>query len=387
MSMTRVLIQLSLALSLLIALPGVSQAQQGNRPPPAVTVVTVQPESVTLTTTLPGRVVSSAMAEVRPQVAGIITERLFTEGSHVEAGDVLFTIDAAAYDAAVAQARAQVSLAQAQFNAADKQLTRFQELRERNVASDQAYDSALADRESNAASLQVAQAQLKAAEIELDRTNIRARLSGEIGRSLTSRGALVTASQADPLAVIRNIDTVNVDVTQSAADVLKWRRIGPSGLLNGASPEVTLTLADGSVFDQKGSLTAAEPDVDEQTGVVVLRMKFENPEKVLLPGMYVQVEMPTQLISDAFRVPQEGVSRDRRGDPIAMIVNADNVVEQVTLTIAQDLGSDWIVTDGLKAGDRIVVAGLQKIQPGATVTPQEQAEVAQADAAAPPVSK
>lgn len=369
-------------LLLITVLSDPAAAQGQERPPTPVTVVTVQPENVTLTSTLPGRVVASAAAEVRPQVAGIITERLFTEGGTVEVGDVLFTIDPATYEANVSQARAQVTLAQAQLSAAEKELTRFEELRQRNVASDQSYDAALATREAAAASLQVAQAQLQAAEIELDRTNIRARLSGEIGRSLTSQGALVTASQSDPLAVIRNIDPIYVDVTQSAAEVLQWRRGNGVEGLGDAAREVSLTLADGSIFDQTGSLTAAEPDVDEQTGVVVLRMSFANPEKLLLPGMYVQVEMPTRPIKDAFRVPQEGVSRDRRGQPIAMVVNADNAVEQVSLTIAQDIGSDWIVTGGLSAGDKVIVEGLQKVQPGATVAPKEREQVAEADAAA-----
>ncbi|WP_372833246.1 efflux RND transporter periplasmic adaptor subunit, partial [Puniceibacterium confluentis] len=315
-----------LALVLAAALPGAAAAQGSERPPTPVTVVTLQPENVTLTSTLPGRVVASAAAEVRPQVAGIITERLFTEGGRVEVGDVLFTIDPATYEANLAQAKAQVSLAQAQLNAAEKELTRFEELRQRNVASDQAYDSALATREANAASLQVALAQLQGAQIELDRTRIRARLSGEIGRSLTSQGALVTASQAAPLAVIRNIDTVYVDVTQSAAEVLQWRRGAGAEGLGEIDRAVSLTLADGSVFDQTGSLTAAESDVDEQTGVVVLRMSFDNPDKLLLPGMYVQVEMPTRPIVGAFRVPQQGLSRDRRGQPIAMIVTGDNTV-------------------------------------------------------------
>ena len=368
----RILTPAVLGIVLAGAFCGAGLAQGQEQPPTAVTVVAVQPEPVTLTSTLPGRVVASAEAEVRPQVAGIITERLFTEGARVEAGDVLFTIDPATYQANVAQARAQVTMAEAQLSAAQKELARLEELRQRNVASDQAYDAALAQRESTAASLQVAQAQLQAAQIELDRTSIKARLSGEIGRSLTSKGALVTASQADPLAVIRNIDPIYVDVTQSAAEVLEWRRGNGIDKVSSTERDVALTLADGSVFDQTGSLTAAEPDVDEQTGVVVLRMQFDNPEKLLLPGMYVQVEMPTRTIEGAFRVPQEGVSRDRRGLPIAMIVNDENVVEQVSLTIRQDLGSDWIVTDGLKAGDRVIVAGLQKIQPGATVAPEER---------------
>ncbi|WP_348520777.1 efflux RND transporter periplasmic adaptor subunit [Algicella marina] len=355
-------------------------AQQQGQPPAAVTVVTVQPQNVTLTSTLPGRVVSSAEAEVRPQVAGIITERLFTEGGYVEAGDVLFTIDPASYEASVAQARATVAIAQASFDAAAKEARRQEELLSRSVSSDQSYDAAMAERDGAEASLQLAEAQLKSAELELDRTQIRARLSGEIGRALTSRGALVTASQAEPLAVIRNIDPVYVDVTQSAAELLAWKRGNTANRLSKADLEVELTLADGSIFDQTGTLTAAEPDVDEQTGVVVLRMEFANPDKLLLPGMYVQVEMPTGIATDAFLVPQEAISRDRRGLPTAMVVNGDNVVEARTLEVARDYGANWIVTEGLESGDRIIVEGVQKTAPGATVAPEERAQSAASDA-------
>jgi membrane fusion protein (multidrug efflux system) len=355
-------------------------AQQQGRPPPAVTVMTLQPQEVTLTTTLPGRVVASATAEVRPQVAGIIIERLFQEGGSVEAGDVLYRIDPASYKAAVAQADASVAQAQAQLNAAQKDETRQQELASRNVASTAALDLATAERDAALAALQAAQAQRNATQIELDRTRITARLSGEIGRSLTSQGALVTASQASPMAVIRNIDRVYVDVTQSAAEIIAWRRGNLGARIGDGMQQVTLTLADGSLYDQTGTLTAAEPDVNEQTGVVVLRMSFDNPDKLLLPGMYVQVKMPTQTVENVFLIPQEAVSRDRRGKPVAMVVGSGDVVEQRELTVLQDMGSDWVVSEGLSAGDRIVTVGLQKASPGATVTAQEE----EAPAAASP---
>jgi membrane fusion protein (multidrug efflux system) len=369
---------------LLACLAFPAAAQQQGRPPPAVTVMTVAPQDVTLTTTLPGRVVASAMAEVRPQVAGIITERLFQEGGMVEAGEVLFTIDPASYEAAIAQADAAVAQAEAQLQAAQKEEARQQQLASRNVASTAALDTAVAARDTAIASVQSAQAQRNSAQIELDRTQIKARLSGEIGRSLTSQGALVTASQASPLAVIRNIDTVYVDVTQSAAEIIEWRRGNLGERMGDGMQEVTLTLADGSLYDQTGTLTAAEPDVNEQTGVVVLRMSFDNPDKLLLPGMYVQVEMPTRTAQGVFLIPQEAVSRNRRGQPTAMVVGAENVVEARQLTVLQDLGSDWVVSEGLKAGDVVVTVGLQKASPGATVTPQEEgsasAEPAGADA-------
>ncbi len=372
MHFTTVFRRLPLHLLILASLAVPVAAQQQNRPPPAVTVMTVQPADVTLTTTLPGRVVASAMAEVRPQVAGIITERLFQEGGRVEADDVLFTIDPASYEAAVAQADAAVAQAQAQLNAAQKEEVRQQELASRNVASTAALDTAIAARDAALAAVQAAQAQRNSAQIELDRTTIRARLSGEIGRSLTSQGALVTASQASPLAVIRNIDTVYVDVTQSAAEIIEWRRGNQGERMGDDMPQVTLTLADGSLYDQTGTLTAAEPDVNEQTGVVVLRMSFDNPDKLLLPGMYVQVEMPTRTAEGVFLIPQEAVSRNRRGQPTAMVVGAENVIEARQLTVLQDKGSDWVVSDGLNAGDRIVTVGLQKASPGATVTPEEE---------------
>lgn len=348
-------------------------AQEG-QPPATVTVVTVEPQTVTLTSTLPGRVAASAQAEVRPQVNGIITERLFEEGAQVELDAPLYRIDAASYEASVRQARASVSQAEAQLGAAEREAERLQELQARNVASEQALDDALAARDSASAALELAQAQLNSAEIELSHTTIRARLSGRIGLSQTSQGALVTASQAEPLAVIRKIDSVYVDVTQSAADLLRWRRGETEEELADADGTVRLTLADGSEYDQTGRLQAAEPNVDPQTGVVTLRLQFANPDLLLLPGMYVQVEMPVDMAENVFLVPQEGVVRDRRGRPNAWVVNGEGAIEERPLTIVQDRGDDWVVSDGLEAGDRLVVAGFQKAAPGATVTPEERAE-------------
>ncbi|MGI3171069.1 efflux RND transporter periplasmic adaptor subunit [Pseudooceanicola sp. C21-150M6] len=366
--------------ALLVALslmPRTARAQQaGSAPPPAVTVETLQPEALTLTATLPGRVRASAEAEVRPQVNGIITERLFREGSMVSEGDVLFRIDATSYEAAVAQARASVSSAQAQLRAADREFTRVNELSGRGVATQAAMDTAVSARDTALAQVDVAEAALRTAEIQLDHTEVRARLSGRIGLSEASPGSLVTASQATALTTIRKLDVVHVDVTQSAAELLQRRRSGGSDDLDAA--EVTLTLADGSTFDQKGLLTAAEPHVDEQTGVVVLRIAFDNPDMLLLPGMYVQVEMPTARVDNAFLVPQEAVTRDRRGNPQTLVVGEDGKVAARPLTVLQDRGAHWVVTEGLAAGDRVIVAGLQRAAPGATVTAQEREKTASA---------
>ncbi|MCA1334621.1 efflux RND transporter periplasmic adaptor subunit [Pseudooceanicola marinus] len=365
----------ALALSAALALPPaglMAQEGGGGQPPAAVTVETLHPQSLTLTSTLPGRVRAVAEAEVRPQVNGIILERNFKEGSMVEEGDVLYQIDPTTYEAALAQAEASLTSAQAQLRAAERDFERVQELADRGINSQQAMDDATSARDIAQAQVKMAEAALRTAQIELDHTQIRARLSGLAGLSEVSQGALVTASQSTPLTTIRQLDTVHVDVTQSAAELLAWRR-GAADIGDGAEAEVSLTLADGSEFPHTGLLTAAEPHVDEQTGVVVLRIEFPNDEMMLLPGMYVQVEMPTNAMDNVYLVPQEAVTRDRRGNPQTLVVTADNTVEQRSLTVLQDRGSDWVVTEGVNDGDRVIVAGLQSASPGATVSPQERA--------------
>ena len=368
-----------LAASLALALTGNAVAQRSHDkeeaappppPPTAVTVVELKAEDLTLTSTLPGRVVASGIAEVRPQVDGIIRERMFEEGADVTVGEPLYEIDSATYEALVAAAKAQVASAQAQLTAAEREEDRLKTLLDRKVASVQNYDDALAARDAASAALAVAEAQLQSAQINLERTTIRAPLSGVIGRSLTTKGALVTNGQSQPLAVVRYIDEVLVDVTQSAAEVLAWRRGQLAEKLQDAESTVSLTLADGSTYEHTGELRAAEPHVNPLTGVVTLRLRFQNPDRLLLPGMYVQVEMPQGLARGVVRVPQEAVSRDRRGRPTAMVVNADNVVEPRQLEVVQALQSDWVVSSGVSDGERVIVEGLQKTRPGATVTPE-----------------
>ncbi|WP_295046844.1 efflux RND transporter periplasmic adaptor subunit [uncultured Paracoccus sp.] len=350
-----------------------AQAPGGDMPPPAVTVVTLQAQDVTLTASLPGRVVASAEAELRPQVGGLIVERLFEEGSAVSQGDPLYRIDPRSYQAAQAQAQAALAQAQAQADAARREAERVVTLRDRRVASEQTQDSAIAARDAAEAAVKAAEAQLLATQIDLDRTTITAPLDGVIGLAQASPGALVTAGQANPLAVIRRIDPVRVDVTQSAAEIIRWQRMGPDAALpDGTDRTVTLRLADGSTYEHTGSMTAAEPHVDETTGVITLRMEFANPEGFLLPGMFVLADIPQAQLKNAVLAPQEGVSRDRRGRPVAMVVNDQNLVEERALDIAQDHGNQWVVTQGLAAGDRIIVSGVQRIAPGAPVTPQER---------------
>ena len=374
------------ALAVAASLAGTARAQApdaggGAAPPVPVTVVTLKAEDVTLTSTLPGRVVASAVAEVRPQVHGIIVERTFDEGTEVAVGDPLYRIDPASYEAMVASARAQVAQAEARLRAAEREAERVRTLIDRSVVSEQTADEAIAARDAAEAELAVARAELLAAEIDLDRTTIRAPLSGVIGRSLTTQGALVTDGQAQPMAIIRSLDPVLVDVTQSAAEILAWQRGDTESRLAGADKTVQLILADDRVYPQTGLLTAAEPYVNEQTGVVTLRMQFPNPEKLLLPGMYVQVEMPQAVARNVILAPMQGVFRDRRGRPVAMVVTAEGVVEDRQLSIIQALGSDWVVSDGLRDGDRIIVEGLQKVQPGAKAAPEERAGTGDIDAA------
>ncbi len=366
--------------------PATLLAQQpgGDAPPPAVTVVTLHVQDVALTTTLPGRVTASAEAEVRPQVNGIVTERLFEEGRQVKVGDPLFRIDKTTYEAAVAQAEAGVAQARAQADNARREAERAGALRDRRVASESTTDTAIATRDAAEAAVKVAEAQLQTTRIELDRTTIRAELDGAIGLAQTSQGALVTASQATPLAVIRKLDPVHVDVTQSAAEVIRWRRdMAAQNTAERPGQKVTLRLADGTDYGVEGTLTAAEPYVNETTGVVTLRLSFANPESILLPGMYVQAVVQQTTAKDVILAPQEGISRDRRGLPIALVVNAQNQVEQRELTILQDLGNDWVVSEGLADGDRLIVEGVQRIGPGMPVAPEERQAAAEKPAEAP----
>ncbi len=358
----------------IIAIPFTVLAQDAARPTP-VTVVTVKQEDVRLTSELPGRVVASGVAEVRPQVSGIIVERLFEEGGKVEKGDPMYRINSDIYEAQVQRSQASVEQAKASLTAAEKEATRAAELLARKVTSQQVVDDAVGQRDAARAALLVAQAQLRSDEISLDHTIIRAPITGEVGRTLTTQGALVSAQQTDPLAIIRQIDSVYVDVTASAADVVRWRRNATElgQRLSQSDLAVQLTLADGEAYNQTGMLHAAEPHVDPLTGVSVLRLVFPNPDQLLLPGMYIKATVPTEMAEGVVLAPQQGVTRDRRGQPTALVVNAENVVEQRILTVLGTRGNDWIVSEGLNDGDKVIVAGLQKIGQGSTVAPQERA--------------
>ena len=362
-------IAVTFAGAILTALPAAAPAQDqggGEAPPPAsVSVVTAQPTDYTMTVRLPGRIKASTISEVRPQVSGIIRERQFEEGAEVEAGQPLYTIEPDTYAAGAAAARAGVAQAQSNFDLAAREADRAEELFANNTTPGQRRDSAIAARESADAALQLAKAELQAAEIDLERTTIRAPIAGVIGFSQATPGTLVAAQQPEPLTTIRALDPVYVDVTQSANDLLQWRQSAEHGGVL-ATGQATLILPTGDTYPIKGELRAAEPQVEPTTGMIALRIAFPNPDQLLLPGLYVEVELPQMEEEDAYLVPMAAVMRVAKGAPSAWVVENGTVAAR-PLTVLTSDESNWVVTDGLKPGDQIITAGFQKTGPGAPV--------------------
>ena len=343
-----------------VAMLGLTGCQESSAPQsqqtPQVGVVTLEAKPFTLTSEVPGRTSAYRIAEVRPQVNGIIQKRLFTEGSEVKAGQQLYQIDPATYEAAFKSAQA------TQLSA--KSLSdRYKLLVNDKAVSQQAYD------EARAASLQ-ADAALEQARINLRYTKVMAPISGRIGRSAVTEGALVSNGQAGAMATIQQLDPIYVDVTQSSKELLRLRRDLAEGRLQKASDsaaKVALKLEDGSRYAHEGTLEFSEVAVDESTGSVTLRAVFPNPDHLLLPGMFVHAELLSGVKQNAILAPQQGVTRNQRGEPTAMVVGADNKVEQRVLKADRTAGSAWLVEDGLKEGDRLITEGLQFVQPGAEV--------------------
>lgn len=323
---------------------------------PQVGVVTLEAKPFALTSEVPGRTSAYRIAEVRPQVNGIIQKRLFTEGSEVKAGQQLYQIDPATYQAAFKSAQAtQLS--------AKSLADRYKLLVADKAVSQQAYD------EARAAALQ-AEAALEQARIDLRYTKVMAPISGRIGRSAVTEGALVSNGQASAMATIQQLDPIYVDVTQSSKELLRLRRDLAEGRLQKASDsaaKVALKLEDGSRYAHEGTLEFSEVAVDESTGSVTLRAVFPNPDHLLLPGMFVHAELLSGVKENAILAPQQGVTRNQRGEPTAMVVNAENKVEQRVLKADRTAGNAWLVEDGLKDGDRLITEGLQFVQPGAEV--------------------
>ena len=338
--------------------------------PPEVGVITIAPQDVVLSTTLPGRTSPYAISDVRPQVSGIVQARLFVEGSNVRAGQVLYQIDPATYRAAYDQARAQLASAQANVVTAKAKADRYADLVKINGVSQQDADDARAAWLQAAASVQQTQAALQSAKINLDYTRVTAPISGRIGKSAYTKGALVTASQADALTTVQTLDPIYVDINQSAAELLALRRSLADGALTTGGPasaEVTLQLEDGSTYPIKGRLQFADVTVDQTTGTVTLRAIFPNPNGLLLPGLYVRAILAQGVKSGAILAPQQGVTHDQSGHPVAMVVDAQGRAQSRTLTTQGAVGDKWLVSDGLRPGDRLIVEGLQRVQPGAPV--------------------
>lgn len=351
-------------------------AQMGaNAPPTGVEVVTLQSTDVNLTAELPGRAVAFRKAEVRPQVTGVIQKRLFDEGSIVEAGQQLYQIDAARYDAAVATAKATLERARSNLNAARDRYNRFTDLLKQKAVSQQNYDDAEVTFMQSKAELAVAEAALQTAQIDLDYTRVYAPINGRIGKSNVTEGALVTAQQTAVLATIHQLDPIYVDLAQSARQIIDIRQQLAAGTLalEDFAP-VKLRFENGREYGPEGKLRFAEMSVDVSTGTVALRAEFPNPEHMLLPGMFVRAEVYQGTREQVLLIPQRAVSRGRGGQSQVMVVGADNKVEGKMVTLGIAVGTRWVVEGGLNAGDRVIVEGLQKVGPGVVVNPVEQTE-------------
>ena len=335
-----------------------------------VGVLTVTPRPVMFTTELAGRTSPLQIAEVRPQVSGIIQKRLFEEGADVKAGDTLYQIDPATYKANNDSASAARAKAEANIEPVRLKMERFKDLVGISAVSKQEYEDALAAYKQAVADVAVNKAAVETARIRLDYTKVTSPISGRIGKSSVTAGALVTENQAATLATVQQLDPIYVDVTQSSTEVLRLKRLLQSGQLqktDGEHAKVGLFLEDGSPYPQEGALQFTDVSVDQSTGVVTLRAIFPNPQLDLLPGMYVRAQLNEGLDEQAILVPQKAVMRNTKGEPTAYVVTPDNTIEARVLKTSRTHGENWVVTDGLKAGEHLVVDGLQRIRPGVPV--------------------
>jgi len=345
------------------------QSQPSPRPPEVVTM-TVKEQQVVLTSELAGRTSAYLVAEVRPQVSGIIQKRMFTEGSGVKAGAVLYQIDPALFQAAYDSAAASLARAEANLPAIRSRAERYRELLVAKAVSQQDFDDADSAFRQVKAEVSYWKAVVESARINLGYTRVTAPISGRIGRSNVTKGALVTAHQPAPLATIQQLDPIYVDVPQSTTEMLRLKRNLDGGHLdqNGASQKkVKLILEDGTAYPLNGTLQFRGVTVDPTTGSIILRVIFPNPEDVLLPGMFVRAVMEEGVDEQAILVPQEAVSRDPKGNPVSLIVDTEDKVRQRMLTIDRAIGDKWFVSSGLAQGDRVIVEGIQKVRPGTLV--------------------
>lgn len=365
------------SLGVLVAVGGCGQDEAGHARaagparPAEVGVITVQPQAVTLTKELPGRTSAFRVAEVRARVDGIVQKRLFTEGSDVKEGQPLFAIDPAPYAAMLDSANAQLARAEANVGAAQSLADRYAQLIASRAISQQEHDDAVARLKAAKADVAAARAAVKSARINVDFTTVRSPLSGRIGRTEVTEGAFVQKAQATRMATVQQIDQVYVDLVWSSTEVMRLRRAIERGELEaaGGQAKVTIVLEDGRAYGTPGALQFADISVDETTGTIALRATVPNPQRELLPGMFVRARIEEGVHRAAILVPQRAVTRDLDGRPIALVVGPDGKVARRALVAQRAIGDAWLVEDGLAAGDRVIVEGLQKARPGATVTP------------------
>jgi len=351
---------------------------------PEVGVVTLKSEPLVITTELPGRTNAFRVAEVRPQVSGIILKRNFTEGGDITAGESLYQIDPATYQAAYESAKGDLAKAQAAANIAKLTVNRYSKLLGTQYISRQDYDTAVADAQQANAAVIAAKAAVETARINLAYTKVTSPISGRIGKSNVTEGALVQNGQATALATVQQLDPIYVDVTQSSNDFLRLKQELMDGKLkqeNGKA-KVDLVTNDGIKYPQSGTLEFSDVTVDQTTGSITLRAVFPNPDHSLLPGMFVRARLEEGTNPNALLVPQQGVTRTPRGDATALVVGEGDKVETRQIVATQAIGDKWLVTDGLKDGDRVIITGLQKVKPGAQVKAQEVTSDAKQPAAA-----
>lgn len=350
-----------------------SSQKAASRPLVEVGIVTLAAQSINVTTELPGRTAASLVAEVRPQVSGIILKRNYTEGSNVTTGSSLYQIDPAPYHAAYNSAKGDLAKAQASAEITGMKLNRYKPLLKTHYVSKQEYDEASSALTQANAEVMSAKAKLETARINLAYTKVNSPISGRSGKSLVTEGALVSSGQTNPLTTIQQLDPMYVDVTQSSDQFLRLKEELATGRLKqeAGKARVRLLLENGREYPATGTLEFSDVTVDQSTNSITLRAVFPNPNGALLPGMFVRTRLDEGIKTDALLVPQQGVTRDPRGDAIAMVIGQDNKVELRKLTTGQAIGDKWLVTEGLQPGDRVILTGLQKIKPGIQVKGQE----------------
>jgi len=366
---------LAAATTLLLAACG--KDDKGPPPPPEVSIITLKPRTVAITDQLPGRTTAFRVAEVRPQVTGIVQKRLFSEGAEVKSGEQLYQIDSGSYRAALSSAEAALKRAEAQAVTAKLLAERYEPLIAANAVSKQENDEAVAAKARAEADVASAKAAVDAARINVVYTQVLSPINGRIGRTLVTEGALVTSGQEAPLATVQQLDPIYVDIAQSSTEILRLRRQMDSGeMVKDANnqAEVTLTLEDGSVYPEHGRLKLSEASVDPSTGSVLLRAVFPNPRRELLPGMFVRAQLAQGTRSAAILVPQRGVSHNPKGEASVLLVDKDDKVVERVVTADRAINGEWLITAGLAPGDRVIVDGLQKAKPGSPVKTVPAAE-------------